>query len=765
MAYETVLDLDSRAIREIVAALVSPETAPRPAAWNNARSRIDFDSRRREFYSYGRHFPLARYIPRRGRRAPALWLINGDVWRGPGGWSSRTRDHQSATRQELERSGIPAVILPFSALEGSGIDPESMRILEVRPDANWTEYDALPDDVNLDALETAAGFEDFGALADPALDPALVTRSNGAPYYGDRTAGRRYQWRGASGAVYTRTLYRRAYRAGEYRSADPADFAADPAGAAVSESARLERRGERFGAELERRAEGWKIPRAMHRLGDSLFSAERFDMRTGETRRRAVYLSSFDYQEREPLYFIAELPRGAGAVTVETALDALAPRAVHAAYARGLDVCRQGDVFFIETRQTRETLAAAGATFARLTQWTRDAAPRAGEIGYRPPAPLAERRRRQELERRAIVRGWRELFRGAADRAAAGFAGRSSETAEERDARRAATRERFAELERRHAAELELCRAAGADSSSPESLACSSCGASIGEPCRPISAGDGMPESLAGRIERDRRESGAHAPRVNYDARGGMAGRQERELFELRRAVREERPRQGSSGPATRAGERRRLRKNRAELERRLEQCRESLRRAVFADASTSARYRYGGPSYRETALGYRRRIAATNARQCRQELERATAELAAARHARGMARDNYRRLYDRNAAAAMVSARHNAAIRYRPETIAGSDAARRYSERCRAAVSIFGTAHSATETARLADGRIYARGIVRHVPELEPGRNGPPDHRPQTLAGAEWYLAVRNTVPRQTRRRRRPAAAEVSPA
>jgi hypothetical protein len=101
---------------------------------------------------------------------------------------------------------------------------------------------------------------------------------------------------------------------------------------------------------------------------------------------------------------------------------------------------------------------------------------------------------------------------------------------------------------------------------------------------------------------------------------------------------------------------------------------------------------------------------------------------------------------------------------RYRPETVQDTNRARRYRETLRRHLMIYGTAHSATEVARV-NGAVYVRGTVRHVTELEPNRRGGPDHRPQTLADGIWYLAVRNTVPRQTvsRRRRRNGRRTVS--
>lgn len=407
--YVPVLDADAAAIRELISAIRAGESIGALQWCHNRRSEIDAAGR--EFYSYGRHFPLARYVPRDGRRAPAVWIINGDEWRGASrGWnSSRTPNHQEVTRSAIAATGDASIILPFSAVTGAGIDLDTVRPIDVREDARWIEYDALPDEIDLDALETARTCEPF---------------DNGEK----STAGAKYIWRGADGREYSRTLYRRAHRytgetspagypIGEWCEVDAETFAADPIGAAVSEHSYLG-----HSRALELRPEGWRAVRHVHRLGDALFSAVRVDA-AGERRRRAVYLSSFDYQETAPLYFLAEIPRGAGAATVDAALDALAPRAVHAAMARGLDVRRQGDVFFIESRQTRETLAEDGATFARLTQWTRDARPRAGEIGYITRRSAEERRRRAELERRAAVREWRATFRASADRAASGLAG------------------------------------------------------------------------------------------------------------------------------------------------------------------------------------------------------------------------------------------------------------------------------------------------------------------------------------------------------
>lgn len=72
--------------------------------------------------------------------------------------------------------------------------------------------------------------------------------------------------------------------------------------------------------------------------------------------RWATFLSSFDYQESRPLYFLCELPYGAKPSTVDEAIEALKPPEVVAALARGLNVVRQGDLFAIPTKLTKRQI-------------------------------------------------------------------------------------------------------------------------------------------------------------------------------------------------------------------------------------------------------------------------------------------------------------------------------------------------------------------------------------------------------------------------
>lgn len=107
---------------------------------------------------------------------------------------------------------------------------------------------------------------------------------------------------------------------------------------------------------------------ARHWLGDSVFTAERvtgWSAETGNVRERVPFISSFDKQERRPLYFLSQLPRTVD--TVDAAIDALAPESVHTARDIGRNVVRQGDMFAIEMNVSTRQLKAAGATITKRT--------------------------------------------------------------------------------------------------------------------------------------------------------------------------------------------------------------------------------------------------------------------------------------------------------------------------------------------------------------------------------------------------------------
>ena len=144
-------------------------------------------------------------------------------------------------------------------------------------------------------------------------------------------------------------------------------------------------------------------------------------------------------------------------------------------------------------------------------------------------------------------------------------------------------------------------------------------------------------------------------------------------------------------------------------------------------------------------------------ARERLETLERRGARDSLENTSRAAARDSYRRRFSAGPPA-LVAWRMSgaaAAARFIPSENDGATIAKRR-EQVRRALAIYGTAHAAREVFRTRAGAVYVRGTVRHVPALEPGRTGAPDHRPLDLGtdGALW-LAVRNTVPRQAARRR----------
>jgi hypothetical protein len=73
------------------------------------------------------------------------------------------------------------------------------------------------------------------------------------------------------------------------------------------------------------------------------------------------YISGYDRNETPPLYFLARLP--CEVATYAEAIEALKPKSVKLAEAKGVTVLRQGDMFAIPTNYTDVSLVEMGATF------------------------------------------------------------------------------------------------------------------------------------------------------------------------------------------------------------------------------------------------------------------------------------------------------------------------------------------------------------------------------------------------------------------
>lgn len=85
-------------------------------------------------YSYGSHFPLVQLMPGDdGLRG--WWLVNGDRWGGGARNHRGTTDyHQRTVRSAIERTGMPSLIVSFSAMQQAGIHYRTIKPVEVLPD-------------------------------------------------------------------------------------------------------------------------------------------------------------------------------------------------------------------------------------------------------------------------------------------------------------------------------------------------------------------------------------------------------------------------------------------------------------------------------------------------------------------------------------------------------------------------------------------------------------------------------------------------------
>ncbi len=551
------------------------------------------------FSGWGRSDAIAQLLPAGRRRRAPLFLLTGDRWQNPG-WGHS--DSQTIVRLAIARVadtvGIPVLIVPFSALDAAGIERASINLLGSRPDESWSEE------------RTSANYKDL-----PRRERILTRTVERTAETLERVApGQQRSW-----------IFNPATGRGEYRDREPG-----PDGLYHWKESEEYRRA--------REPDGlYHWVRHFHRLGDSVFTADVLETRTvgrdwtaadvvrsaGEflaaefhdgrigrpelerrtavqmletldlsepitetvqVRRRRRFVSSFDTNEPWPAYFLATLPSSSRARTVETALEDLAPAAVHAALARGRDVIRQGDIFAIATDLSDEEIFGLARTRARLTILTRGARARPNEIGYVAPTSASAWRRIGRETRRAYIAG---------ARAAAQSAG-----------------------------------------------------------ARPTSA----------------------------------------------------------------PGIRRECRRARESFERMQADYRAKARSAVFRGRPSDAEH------YRDRLESHGRFPPTSRAAK----------------------RDEYRGR-GRTAADRMNECFSRALHRYSGR----SDPAKRIAD-VRAALAIHGTTHSATDVVKGPGGTVYVRGILRHVPEIDPRRAGGRDHVDIRLGdGRTWYLAVRNTVPR----------------
>lgn len=294
-----------------------------------------------EIQSYGSHYPLAHLVlTTSGKRR--LWVLNGDSW-GDRGFA-KTGTHQAMAREAAQASGTPWIILPFSALREARINPDTIHVVHQEPE-HWEPEE-----------HSAATLEDV---------PARHRK--------------RHAWRDATGALVVPP------RTSDGREAQPGLSWADRAdgGWHVNRHSALEGwhdvpvQGPDYEPPLADHYEEiipgqdgryhWTEWR--HWLGESVFrgSHQVWDEKKQKMVRYArYYLSAFDTNEARPLYFMAELPRGARPQTVTEAREALKPAEVVAAEAAGISVQRQGDVFGIPTALTAREIPRAATVADRV---------------------------------------------------------------------------------------------------------------------------------------------------------------------------------------------------------------------------------------------------------------------------------------------------------------------------------------------------------------------------------------------------------------
>lgn len=336
-------------------------------------------------YSYGTHFELAR--PLRDKRGKIrAYLLNGDTY------SVTTSGHQSNVRYLLRDE--QTVIIPHEALNSAGIDLETVQIVHVTADTTTvtkhrtTEFPkgaAYRQTPEWDYVQPSDA--DYAEAIDKATAPALRTwnhqmrrheedptiwshpgpfkppTKNDVYLYNKRVLKRVVETLHTSGRAHAPEITVKTLPDGtrEYRWETRRHWLGESLIRArvtwdlVSPCRWCEGTGRGIGAEEPR----WKsIPSCTGCGGRATVVTKHH--------RWAYYLSGFDHEEGRPLYFFAELPRGAKPTTVAEAYEALKPEPVKMAEQMNRPVFRQGDIFGVPMETLdRKALKALGARIER----------------------------------------------------------------------------------------------------------------------------------------------------------------------------------------------------------------------------------------------------------------------------------------------------------------------------------------------------------------------------------------------------------------
>lgn len=344
-------------------------------------------------FHYGEHFELAR-IMRDKRGRTRLVLLNGDTWGSANGFGPSTSSRQADVRRAVSQTNATSLVVPFSALEGAGIDFDSIMPVHVRSDRHTTEEHSsrqrpaklakMADPSGATRTESYTGYSDaqeWGQLTREV--PLIVDDPNRTGWFSSEhgscegaTRGEdgvwrwevRRHWLGDSlfraRSTETRTRRPTAEELADDELARAWDAEMNLLGHRLHRTEQLRwqqmrkggRRDYRRTARLALAEEGVKQAIAELHERPAPISRVHNGRVPFRVTRWATYLSSFDYQESRPLYFLCELPYRAKANTVDEAVEALKPPEVIAALARGLNVIRQGDLFAIPTKLTKRQI-------------------------------------------------------------------------------------------------------------------------------------------------------------------------------------------------------------------------------------------------------------------------------------------------------------------------------------------------------------------------------------------------------------------------
>src|SRR4051812_37552 len=112
----------------------------RPSQLRGSRVSADGD----RILSYG-WWPMANIV-RHANGKPNFWLINGDRI------SPSTTQHQGDVRAAIEKSNLPSIIVPYTALDAAGIEHDSILPIEVRADRIIEHAHSIPADFAMPTL-------------------------------------------------------------------------------------------------------------------------------------------------------------------------------------------------------------------------------------------------------------------------------------------------------------------------------------------------------------------------------------------------------------------------------------------------------------------------------------------------------------------------------------------------------------------------------------------------------------------------------------